>query len=183
MKIYFNEGRLLEEANRFIKEGKFNEAIKRLNYILHINPNSREAIFLKEFAIGLRDKDTIVKAIQIPEKAWDLVDMAHKAKGKKAIKLLDKAISIAPKWERAWGRKGDKLAIMKQYDQAIICLDKALELNPRFANAWIMKGLVLKEIKKYEQAVFCFDKALEFDPGDFDTENYRKETLELMRSS
>ncbi len=182
MKV-FNESRLIDEANELMKEGKFNEAIKRFNYILHINPNSRGAIIGKEMAMGLRDTITIVKAMQIPEKAWDLVDMADMTEGKKAIKLLDKAISIAPKWDRAWGRKGDKLALMKKYDQAIICLDKALELNPRFSNAWIMKGLILKDTKKYEQAILCFDKALEFDPGDFDTENYRKETLELMRST
>jgi len=50
----------------------------------------------------------------------------------------------------AWNGKGNALAYLKKYEQAIECYDKAIEIDPKYVYAWNGKGNALAYLKKYE---------------------------------
>ncbi len=64
--------------------------------------------------------------------------------------------------------KGDSLAKLKRYEEAIEAYEKAIELDPKDAYAWVNKGFALDELKRYEEAIEAYEKAIELDPkNDF----------------
>ncbi|CAD8174781.1 unnamed protein product [Paramecium pentaurelia] len=73
-----------------------------------------------------------------------------------AIECYDKAISINPKYDKAWSNKGDALNNLNKYQDAIECLDKAISINPKFDSAWNNKGSALNNLNKYQDAIECF---------------------------
>ncbi len=61
--------------------------------------------------------------------------------------------------------KGNALATLDKYSEAIDCFDKAIELNPNHARAYSNKGNALYDLDNYSEAIDCFDKAIELNPN------------------
>src|SRR5262245_58479661 len=60
--------------------------------------------------------------------------------------------------------RGQALAEIDRYDEAITSYDKALEINPDQPETWFYRGYAFSRLNRYEEAVANFDRALEIDP-------------------
>ena len=56
---------------------------------------------------------------------------------------FDKAIELQPDYTKAWINKGEILAQLKRYDEAVRAFDAAIEINPNLFEVWYNKGLAL----------------------------------------
>ena len=83
---------------------------------------------------------------------------------KKQIEYYSKCLELDPKYAVAWNNKGNALAELGRYEEALRCYDKALEIDPKHVLAWYNKGVALHKLGRYEEALRCYDKALEIDP-------------------
>ncbi|MBD0359921.1 MAG: tetratricopeptide repeat protein, partial [Nitrososphaeraceae archaeon] len=61
--------------------------------------------------------------------------------------------------------KGNVLAKLGIYNEAIELYDKALAIDPNYVPVLILKGLALNYLGKYSEAVVISDKALAIDPN------------------
>jgi len=60
--------------------------------------------------------------------------------------------------------KGDILANLKCYEEAIKAYEEAIELDPDNALIWNNKGVTLQDLNRYEEALEAYDKAIELKP-------------------
>ena len=79
------------------------------------------------------------------------------------VKFIDKASKMneSINKEKYWFSKGQSLASIKKYEEAVICFDKECEFNKIDFDTLYEKGLALFNLKKYTDAVECFNKAWE----------------------
>lgn len=106
---------------------------------------------------------------KMPEKRYpsfselrsDLVPLLKKL-NKEVIRLPEeKELEV---WE--WNNKGNSLAHLGRFEDAIRCYDKAIELDSLLAPNWYNKENCLNKLGRFEEAVRCCDKAIELDPQD-----------------
>jgi len=63
----------------------------------------------------------------------------------KSLRTIDKLLEIDPKDAKAWYARGNALAYMKRYQEAIVALDKAIELDPDNDHASRLKGQIARK--------------------------------------
>ncbi len=82
-----------------------------------------------------------------------------------ALRLLNRAVEIAPNYafarrERAWLYR-----LEKQYDRALSDIDKWQELDPTDYLVHAHRSLVFKDREEYDQAHLTIDRAIEMNPA------------------
>src|SRR5262249_59926687 len=65
----------------------------------------------------------------------------------------------------AWTGRGNCMAKLRQYIQALGAYDEALTRNPSSAHAWLGRGNVLLELRRYSEAIAAHKRALALQPG------------------
>lgn len=107
------------------------------------------------------------------------VDIYLKSRGnidslKKAISLLDEALSINPNYSIAYANKAQYLSILGENDQVMIVIDEALKNLPNDPYLYFIKGVfsekenLRREAKKsFEEAILNYDKLISSNPEDF----------------
>ena len=108
-----------------------------------------------------------------------------------AIKALDRAIELDPKFALAWANKGYALYKQEKYDEAIEAYNKTIELNPEnavVAVAWNFKGLAFynlgaktKTFKYINKSLSDFDKAIELNSSFADPWYNNGNALDSLR--
>jgi tetratricopeptide (TPR) repeat protein len=90
---------------------------------------------------------------------------------------FDNAIKLKPGNVQSHFEKGDTLALLGCFDEAIDEMNKAIELNPRNADYHYFKGLVHTSMKDYEKALMEFDSSLELLPDSSEFHQAKTEAL------
>jgi adenylate cyclase len=83
----------------------------------------------------------------------------------KAVKAIDKSLSIVPNYYWSHRQLGKVFMMKKEYDQAILKYQKAMELNPNYAHTYIITGITLNFSGKPKEALEYLNKGLRLDPG------------------
>jgi hypothetical protein len=97
--------------------------------------------FHKESTVGLPSHvEHIAKLLEEANKYYDDKDYS------KAIEFYEK-ITNDPNYVIAWYNRGNSLAKLNKYAEAVESSDKAIEIDPNNADAWINKGLALRKLK------------------------------------
>ena len=79
--------------------------------------------------------------------------------------------------------KGEALAQLKRYQEAIESYNKTIELNPNDSDAYLNKGNALDDIKRYKEAIDCYNKVIELKPNDSRDAYYNRNlTLEKIKN-
>jgi len=96
-------------------------------------------------------------------------NLQNNGKHLEAIKILNKAIELDPKYALAYFSRGYAYDKLKQYIKAIQSYDKAIELNPKDAWAYAHRGNAHYNLEQYVKAIQSFDKAIELNPKNAKT--------------
>lgn len=64
---------------------------------------------------------------------------------------------------RYWIDKGEELASLRQYSQALACFDRAISLEPDRARAWYGKAIVQNDTHQFQEALISIEKAIKLD--------------------
>lgn len=67
---------------------------------------------------------------------------------------------------QAWYEKGQKLANLGHYQEALESFNQAVAIQPQNCAAWVFRGVVLTLLNYYEEAIVSCEKALEIQPHD-----------------
>ena len=65
---------------------------------------------------------------------------------------------------QAWNDRGNALADLKQFEQAVTSYRQALAIEPEFAEALFNLGFALQELERHEEALACYDQLLRVQP-------------------
>ena len=84
-----------------------------------------------------------------------------------AISALERAIAIAPEFDRAYYTIGFIYWDIQLYQQAIEALKKAIEINPNISSYWYLLGLSYGELKDREQEMSAYEQAIAINPQNF----------------
>jgi tetratricopeptide (TPR) repeat protein/TolB-like protein len=96
-----------------------------------------------------------------------------------AIRLLDKAILLDPKFAQAYKWRAMWYSF-KDNDHAIADYGKAIELNPRDSQAYSDRGLLRAALGNIKLAVEDYTKAIEINPTDRSTYAKRASVLAMI---
>lgn len=77
----------------------------------------------------------------------------------------------------AWYNRGEALANLGCYEEALASFDKAVEIQPDEYAAWVFRGVVLIHLNLYEEALSSCNKALEIQPDDREAWTFRGAAL------
>jgi len=92
-------------------------------------------------------------------------DMANAKKYDEALAFFEKAISINPNNDMAWGDKALILDKLGNATDALLSFSKATSINPNNSITWLNKGLTLLRMRKFNEAIDCFDTAIKLNQG------------------
>lgn len=87
--------------------------------------------------------------------------------GEKALKLLDRVISLEPKNIRAYTSKAYALNCLGRGSEGAAVYDSAIKAIPGDDRLYTMKADYLMELGKYSEAAACYDKALKSKNPEF----------------
>jgi len=90
-------------------------------------------------------------------------DMANAKRYDEALTLFEKALSINPNNDMAWGDKALILDKVGNTADALSSFSKAISINPNNSVTWLNKGLTLLRMRKFNESIECFDTALKLN--------------------
>ena len=67
-----------------------------------------------------------------------------------------------------WLNKGNSLANLKKFEEAIACYDKTLSLDSTNWEAWGNKGNALSKLGKDEESIVCYTQAIRLNHEDWE---------------
>jgi tetratricopeptide (TPR) repeat protein len=77
-----------------------------------------------------------------------------------SVKVLD------PGYAPSYNIKGNALADLKRYDEALTAYDQAIRLDPGYAPTYNNMRDALTKLKRYDEVLAAFDRALTLDPNN-----------------
>ncbi len=150
------ENGLLDDAVRFLEQGRFREAEEIYWRILQSDPNHAGALHM----LG------VVRHLQGDHEA--------------AIKLIGRAIELNPVNAVYRNNYGLPLHSLDRFAEALDSFRRALEINPRYAQAMANLGMAQQSLGQHEAAMASFREALKLEPYHADALIKLAELLEKL---
>lgn len=94
---------------------------------------------------------------------WTIRARGKKAYYKKALMAYDEALRSNSSDTTAYRGKGNALAVLGRYDEALQAFEQAIALTPQSAT-YLSKGNVLAKLKRYDESLTAYEQAIELDP-------------------
>jgi tetratricopeptide (TPR) repeat protein len=66
-------------------------------------------------------------------------------------------------------RKGETLAALQRYPEALAAFDKAVQIRQDYPEAWNGRAQVLTQLKQYPKALDAYDRAIQIDPQSWES--------------
>ena len=149
---------LLIIASELCEDGKYIEALKCYDKVLHIEPNNTKAII---------DKGVTLQNLELPSQA---------------MQMYEKALNFEPENIDALINMGSALHTLGKYVDAISYYDIVLKLDEKNTLALAYKGLSLGESGNISLAIKYFRNALSID-CDYDLAQISLETAKKIMYS
>jgi tetratricopeptide (TPR) repeat protein len=144
---------VLQEAVAMHRAGAVREAAARYSAVLNQNPRNVDALFLFGMASAQQGLFT------------------------DAVRVLRKAIKVAPKHAAAHNLLGATLRELGKHDEALACFDRAVLLQPDFTEAYLNRATLLVTLGRHCEAIEVYDRGLAHRPNWLEGWNDRGNTL------
>ncbi|MDP7423591.1 MAG: DUF853 family protein [bacterium] len=166
--------RLREEAQSYIDNKQFQQALEFLNERLVERPNLTQAWALKGSVLELQGN--IEEALEAYEKVLSLEPHDSESwlrksciyitlgQPEEALSSLDKAISYNEQNDQAWFEKGRLLLELGDNEEAEKHLAKATNINTRRPEAWALLSHLTREKGDYKRALEYLGRAINLNP-------------------
>lgn len=145
-----NNKEIIEEAKKFEKNYKFEDALNLLEELYKKEPDSEE--IKKEFLDSLLSYGAYLNDEFVAE---------HE----KAIRCFKKMIEIKPESYRAFYNLGITYFGLGNIEKALESYNEALKIKPDYKYCYYNIGYLYENIGESEKAMGFYDKALNIDPG------------------
>lgn len=169
---------LVRDAETAQKEGRYSEALAKLDRALELKPERDDVLRKKArilYAMGdyQRALDACQRALKIrkdsPETLFLLGLLLHELGDYDGeLEAYDSALRYRPQMVPALINKGATLYELGRYTEAIKIYDRLLELMPRETKAMNNRALVLKALGKYSDALAQLNRLLAVEPDNRD---------------
>ncbi|MFA5191187.1 MAG: tetratricopeptide repeat protein, partial [Verrucomicrobiia bacterium] len=117
--------------------------------------------------VAIPEPPTPAKAEPVPPTV-DVTELITKAKENpnldEQVKLLTKAIQVAPESADAFTARGDTYMMKGDYDLAIKDYSRSIELRPSTGTSYNNRGVAYERKNDYARALQDFDKAVQLNP-------------------
>ena len=130
----------IKEAEWRSSENKLDEALQRINEVLEVEPNIKEAQLILGI-IYIKKKDV-----------------------EKAIEAFKKALEIDPQYESAIFSLAQAYKEAKKWEEAIAGFNRLAELDPRHPMPFLHLGDIYIKQENFDQAITCMRKAIQVQP-------------------
>lgn len=158
----------------YIKEGKTEEAIKKLTETLKLDPKFTAAsiqlgqVYIKEKKYP-QAVEVLNKGIEVDPTIIELhyyLGLAYERKGEKdlALKEYGESLRYAPNYSPAYYRIGRVYLEREQYPEAAEGFKKAIEFSPGSAEVHYYLGLSYEKTDQKDLAVKEYRQALKYSP-------------------
>ncbi len=94
-----------------------------------------------------------------------------------AVDRFTQAINLQVRSWRAWLGKGDALAAMERYPEALDAYIEATELNPDLGSSWQKRGDTLFRLDNFTEAIAAYNQALKLEPESAIIYNHKGQAL------
>jgi protein O-GlcNAc transferase len=98
-----------------------------------------------------------------------------------ALRQIDAALVINPKFAAAYNSRGVALFALKRFVDAATSYSKAIALSPDYIDALYNRGNAQKELGQFEDALASYDRALALKPDYVDALNGRGNALKALK--
>ncbi len=133
------------------KLGRWQEAIECFDRAAELNPEM-EGEYRAEVLSLLAEKFDPEKE-RIEWRRWSVPKGAEAEEIERRLRYYDYLLEAHPQMEKAWQAKGQLLAKLGRYEEALECFDKAIELNDREGTARRMREAILSKKAVKEPAL------------------------------
>ncbi|KFN42094.1 2OG-Fe(II) oxygenase family protein [Arenimonas metalli] len=170
-----DEAKQLEAAIALMREGKADQALRRVDDLLAKVPRSPDAHQLMamcqselgEYALAER---SFRRALELaPDQPLLLVNLAtllrKVARVPEALVLFQRATEVAPGFGKAWLELGNTLFDLGLPDKAVPALERAVQVQPESVMGWSALGSAYRVVEQWESAEAAFLRALKLAPG------------------
>ncbi|MBX9694991.1 MAG: tetratricopeptide repeat protein [Cyanobacteria bacterium] len=144
-----------ENAKSLWDQKKYYEAIDELTYAFEADPSNSEYFYLRGDAYYKLASDVAQK--QDPAGNFQ-----------NAVDDFTKAISLNPRYAKAYVQRGRCQSGLKKYSLALEDFAAALALNPSNSDAYLGRADTYRESKQYKDAESDYSEAIKFDNYDCD---------------
>jgi tetratricopeptide (TPR) repeat protein len=134
----------MTELSRLFQQKDYSGAITKADEILALDPNNKNALYMKGMALRLIG-DT-----------------------EESLEIMDRVLQIDPRYVGAWSQKGWAFQDLGRYQEEVDSFDKAIQFETNVTNtknSWYGKGQALRNLGRYDEAISAFNRALELDPN------------------
>lgn len=185
-------------ADRYLEEGKVDEAILLHKKLLKKNPSSGLTYYHLGYAYslkGLYDEEIAAyqKAIQLGHKEEGLfyhLGLAYiesETNYEYAVKAFKKVLQLNPNHAEAYFNLGFSYERLGNYPKAIEALSKAIELKPIYLEAYNVLGVIYAISGQFNKAREAWTEILRHDPYNrtalFNLETLNIDELEQQTST
>ncbi|MDC0936435.1 tetratricopeptide repeat protein [Pirellulales bacterium] len=172
------------------EEGKFNDALAKLNVTLQIDKTNWEALQYK--ALALNEIEAYDSSVQVFKDALDInpnSPIARNGRGEAYLELgqfdlaradFDAAGDLDRNNPRILSNIGHmKVNFFGDFTGGLRFLEDAIAMNPEDARAHRDKGLAHAQLNEHDEAMAALESAAELEPGNY--ENYSAMAAILLR--
>lgn len=163
-------------GNIYLKQGRFNDALRDFNAALAINPNfvrfyiNRAEAYNRvgDYGKTLADLTTAITLKPDYELGYLYRSIVYNnlfGDHKKALADLTTAVTIKPDYVLGYFHRGNTYRLLGRYDEAIADFSKAIALSPDNAYVYVNRGTTYYQMKRFDRAIADLSKALSFDPN------------------
>ncbi len=164
---------LLEKANLDFEAGRFDSELKKLYWVILLNPTAfnyslRGGVNMKANRLDKAIED-YTKAIEIDPNLMEYYCSRAYCysldnQNDLSIKDYDSAIRIAPNEFSLFLYRAQSFEDNQDFENAISDYNIAISKDPNEIEAYIGKGICLARLKKYSKAISTYNAGLKIDP-------------------
>jgi tetratricopeptide (TPR) repeat protein len=165
--------------------GRHEEALAAYEEVLRLEPSNYSAREHKAEVLGKLGR--LAEAAFERGLRWAILSLTAdhvsdlRSELGESLAAFAEAVSLKPDYADAWFWKGEVLAQLNRYEQAVAAYDAALRCQPEDPDTWRHKADALRWLGKHDEALAAYEEVLRLRPDDSAALSGKTELAALAR--